>query len=485
LDGGAKILPSQLPDLSATFGPTAQGFKDSYAPKNQHLPVNAKLDYGAVGDGTTDDTSSLQNFINYCVLNGREGFIPAGTYKITSRLNFSALPGWSIRGEHRGNTTIKQFTDNTAIFYLGSDTASYMHTWKISNLAFDYANTQSAANTSANPILFNTMAFEGDLRDCTFTKGSYAMRVASGVGCPWGVTFDNLIFQSPLTAGAMDWSLGVNAVPNNHFGRFFVDCANMVGPVFHLRGYNFVIDTVEFVRANLGPNLMTFAAGARVEIGTVKIENGIYAASRNLFDFQANCFAHIGHLNVGGSAMYFTAGTCKVVNLGAGSGKIDIGFIDFAATTTPTGAVYLIGAAATVNLGKYAVLNCTGLQDNGSTDHGNFITVRDQVNRRLSNDKGDADYTVTLGDANIIAYGTAFTAPRTITLPSTGVNLFNGLYYEIVINGAINGANSLTIKANTTTLRTQTTDRAVIGYTWRRHASAPSGWILTKYQTLP
>jgi hypothetical protein len=41
--------------------------------------------FGAVGDGTTDDTTSIQNAINYCQ-GAHALFLPAGTYKCTSSL---------------------------------------------------------------------------------------------------------------------------------------------------------------------------------------------------------------------------------------------------------------------------------------------------------------------------------------------------------------------------------------------------------------
>lgn len=55
--------------------------------------VQAKLrqmvsvkDFGAVGDGTTDDTTAVQNALNYFVANKVDLVFPPGTYKITSPL---------------------------------------------------------------------------------------------------------------------------------------------------------------------------------------------------------------------------------------------------------------------------------------------------------------------------------------------------------------------------------------------------------------
>ena len=55
-------------------------------------------DFGAVGDGVTDDTAAIQAAINHCVLNEKKLFIPAGDYLVTSSLNLTyslSTPGSS------------------------------------------------------------------------------------------------------------------------------------------------------------------------------------------------------------------------------------------------------------------------------------------------------------------------------------------------------------------------------------------------------
>ena len=54
-------------------------------------------DYGATGDGTTDDTEAIQEFLDEC--KDRRGYIPAGVYKITSALNLYPQYSYNIGGE--------------------------------------------------------------------------------------------------------------------------------------------------------------------------------------------------------------------------------------------------------------------------------------------------------------------------------------------------------------------------------------------------
>lgn len=62
------------------------------------------LQFGAMGDGVTDDTAAIQAFFN-SFTNGGSGFIPAGTYKITSPLTLTINPGgFSIEGAGANST---------------------------------------------------------------------------------------------------------------------------------------------------------------------------------------------------------------------------------------------------------------------------------------------------------------------------------------------------------------------------------------------
>lgn len=68
---------SQL--VTATGGSVPRTLEDHFG---DMLSVK---DFGAVGDGVTDDTTALQNWLN-ALQPGRSGYVPAGTYKFTSPL---------------------------------------------------------------------------------------------------------------------------------------------------------------------------------------------------------------------------------------------------------------------------------------------------------------------------------------------------------------------------------------------------------------
>lgn len=75
-------------------------------------PLNVK-DFGAVGDGTTDDTAAIQAAINAVTSTQRTVYIPGGTYKVTSTLTIPIE--MTIYGTNRAGTNINYDGSGAAI----------------------------------------------------------------------------------------------------------------------------------------------------------------------------------------------------------------------------------------------------------------------------------------------------------------------------------------------------------------------------------
>src|SRR5699024_8513125 len=59
--------------------------------------VNAN-DFGIVGDGIADDTVAIQSALDYARENGREVFLPSGTYLISSPLTLNGVSLYGNKG---------------------------------------------------------------------------------------------------------------------------------------------------------------------------------------------------------------------------------------------------------------------------------------------------------------------------------------------------------------------------------------------------
>lgn len=68
--------------------------------------INVKTDFGAVGNGVTDDTTAINNAIAAANLSGAPIFFPAGTYRVTSSLTPITASGVIVKGEGRNRTII-------------------------------------------------------------------------------------------------------------------------------------------------------------------------------------------------------------------------------------------------------------------------------------------------------------------------------------------------------------------------------------------
>jgi len=91
--------------------------------------INVK-DFGATGNGTTDDTSAIQSAINYCtadINNPQSLFFPAGDYRITSGFSPITCKNFIMYGDGRGVEIFNVGVDNqgaSRIVYDGVDSSA-------------------------------------------------------------------------------------------------------------------------------------------------------------------------------------------------------------------------------------------------------------------------------------------------------------------------------------------------------------------------
>lgn len=174
----SSATPNEYPLFKGASSPLIGGGPDDeYArgiaiqARNEFTSV---VNYGAVGDGTTDDTAAIQ-----AALNSKAGFIlfPPGTYKITSTLNF-AFSGQRLFGGGVSSTVLVFYTGATSgIICNGKNTCS------ITGIKL-----KGSGNTAGELLLVeNCSAFIGkDLRVETGYRGITVLSTNN-------VTFENFV----------------------------------------------------------------------------------------------------------------------------------------------------------------------------------------------------------------------------------------------------------------------------------------------------
>lgn len=131
---------------------------------------DAKVDFHAAGNGSSDDTSKLQSAINAAVADHLPLYIPPGTYKITTALT---IPSYlKLFGAGRNFSTVIQ-PNNCGLFII--DGSLYTSGWVqgifISDLAADLTGA------SATNAIYINHAYNIGIRDCFFNNSG------SAVGC--------------------------------------------------------------------------------------------------------------------------------------------------------------------------------------------------------------------------------------------------------------------------------------------------------------
>lgn len=163
--------------------------------------VNVK-DFGAIGDGVTDDTAAIQAAINSLSTGGTVLF-PCGVYKTSSAINVS-IAGIIIAGENRSKTIIRTTSATANVIVLDAGNVG------ISNLRIEHAVTRTAGSS----ISITTSASKIDV---------YQVDIVS----PFiGISIPNIAiakFESIDINGAVA-TTGKSIVVTGGFAISFVDC---------------------------------------------------------------------------------------------------------------------------------------------------------------------------------------------------------------------------------------------------------------------
>lgn len=147
---GSVALKADTSALAASTGATLVGTIQTGTGAVART-VDAKLketvsvkDFGAVGDGVTDDTVAIQAAINHVKTVGGNLIVPSGVY-ITTQLNIgSGLNSWSLIGTGQSNTVFKHKTGyGTLMFGTSSIFGFTLQGFSVDCMYAEYSNVSA------------------------------------------------------------------------------------------------------------------------------------------------------------------------------------------------------------------------------------------------------------------------------------------------------------------------------------------------------
>jgi hypothetical protein len=154
----------ELPSLSA--GPiTATGSTQARFLSDRFADVVNVKDFGAVGNGVTDDTAALQAAINAAQTRGGSGaFVPRGTYKTTSAL--SIVSPVAFYGQRGASIIAPNFGTGSALQIVPPSGWPYDAGVKIDGLIF-----KASVTRTAGAYISSSNGYYIEINKCQFLNG--------------------------------------------------------------------------------------------------------------------------------------------------------------------------------------------------------------------------------------------------------------------------------------------------------------------------
>lgn len=187
-------------DASSTYATKADLTKAQTSSK-----ITSVKDYGAKGDGTSDDTVAIQAAIDTGKADGSLVYFPNGKYKITKKLN--VYKGTTLQGESQNSTWIVQSGTD---FHIASKDACFL---TIKDLTFEGPGMDSVGGGGIDLRKDK----EANLQGLTFenvTVQHCAIVYGIGIDTPITTTFTNVRIMGCVGNGFSLWGSGTSVTFN-------------------------------------------------------------------------------------------------------------------------------------------------------------------------------------------------------------------------------------------------------------------------------
>lgn len=197
--------------------------------------IDVVTDFGATGNGSTDDTTAIQNALNAAygtsgaphegsittggagVFLNRPVFFPPGKYKITSPLTLTRTRGAHVFGAGRFVTTIQNTSGGSVFVTNGCEYSKFEQMQLLTSstgVCFDLDWDGTGSSCALQSNTFRELYFDG---------GAYGLRIGHGGFMGSENTIQNCYFANHTTAGVA--TRNANALQNSVYGGNISGCA--------------------------------------------------------------------------------------------------------------------------------------------------------------------------------------------------------------------------------------------------------------------
>lgn len=425
-DGGGYYIPGSSGAGSGKFQ-SADGqwwiLSDPYPNVRQ---------FGATGNGSTDDTAAVQNAENFCYASGQSLRFPSGTY-IISNTSITKKSGVSWFGAGQGISVIKAASATFSTAMVSAGTSSNMSFY---NLSFDTSNMTPSGYPASLAISSWT---DGEIAACDFVGIQYVGMLVSG-GSNFTIRDNYFLKSSTLsTLNEAIWVRSTSSTPTNY--QVFDNIIQNAGTDF--TGSNFSI-TGNVINGFGYGAAITVEQGAiwciienNVCVGGTGIDSNGYtpAGIESWASFSTVvgnvCYSNAGAgIHAAGDGSIYSSNVC--VNNGQYSGTgvtaaYRVGIISRYSSATYNGSTSVISGNVCLDTGGGTQLY--GYRDDGSNVQS--ITLADNI------------FTGAIGPMNASGQRYDFKGPRLVaSVSKTGFTITNGSFnssYTASVTGAAVG----------------------------------------------
>jgi hypothetical protein len=344
---GSVVIPSSYAGTDTYTNPNAVPITDLRGGANAYRGYFYASDFGAKGNGSTDDTVALQAWITATATAQGEGFLPCGTFIITSQLNVAGTGRFTLRGA--GDCSIIQFAGSSVTTALGSPDTTQRILININGIHFVSSTTGAGlaidASHWAQSSIDHVNAF--GVNKCILMNNVHALYnevrklrcSITGVGS-YGIKFDS------------------TANENSVFKARIIPDANSTGVIVNTQGiklYDVDVETGALIGIDIQASARSaFVSGAWVELNQTNLHIAAGSVTTTIIGGEINSGTTADITDDGGTGVTicgvrknFVAQPCRS-NAGFSFGTTDTNKATFAGTFTGTRTVTVQDATQTL-----------------------------------------------------------------------------------------------------------------------------------------